>query len=258
LLKAELDVSEAKRKIVRFIKEKVETSQSDGVVFELAGGIDSAVSAYLCIEALGTRRVTGLMMPDLRTDTDRDLKDARKIGEEVCLDVKEIDIAPIHKSFMKNLGENGPAEEDLRARIRMALLYHHSNMTNRLVVGTLNKSEMLMGYFTKYGETGADILPIADLHESSVRKLGEVLGINRLVIAKKGHGRPMAGRLLDSEVGVDHDTADRILELLAGQGLDVETIASRTGISRSKVEAVVSRYESSSHKRAAPEICLLD
>lgn len=256
-MEAELDVSEAKRKIVHFIKEKVEVSQADGVVFELAGGIDSAVTAYLCVEALGTRRVTGLLMPDLRTTTERDMKDAKKVGKEVCLDVREIDIAPIHKSFMKNLEANRLAEEDLRARIRTALLYHQAGVSNRLVVGTVNKSEVLMGYFTKYGEDGADILPIADLYESSVRKLGEVLGINRLVIAKKGHGRPVSGHLAGSEVEIDHDATDRILELMERRSLGADAVSSRTGIAGSKVEVVLSRYEASSRKRLAPEICLL-
>lgn len=256
LLEVELDASEAKRRIIRFIKEKVEASHADGVVFELSGDCDSAVTAYLCVEALGARRAMGLVLPDLRLASEKDLKDAGKVAEELCLESKQIDIAPIHKTFMKNLNENGLAEDNLRTRIRMSLLYYHANTMNRLVVGSTNKSDMLMGYFAKYGDGGADIFPIGDLYESNVRLLGEVLGINRLVIAKPARNRSAMGWRPSLE-GIDHETADRILELKVGQGLDAAVIASRLRITRAKVDSVISRYQESSHKRLGSEVCVL-
>jgi len=257
LLRADSDLSGVKKKITSFIQEKVEQSQTDGVVFELNGDVNSAVTAYLCIEALGTRRVTALMMPDLRISADRDIADAKTVADELCLETREFDIAPIHKAFMKNLEGNRLAEDNLRARIRMSLLYYHANLLDRLVAGTGDKSEFLLGYFTKHGTGGADILPIADLYRSEVRKLGEVLGINRRVVAKKGSRRPRAGQVAGAKFDLDFDTADQIFRLRLGDGLDVEAISSRTGTSRSKVEAVISRYESSSHKRQRPDVCLI-
>lgn len=257
MLRADSDLSGVKKKITSFIQEKVEQSQTDGVVFELNGDVNSAVTAYLCIEALGTRRVTALMMPDLRISADRDIADAKTVADELCLETREFDIAPIHKAFMKNLEGNRLAEDNLRARIRMSLLYYHANLLDRLVAGTGDKSEFLLGYFTKHGTGGADILPIADLYRSEVRKLGEVLGINRRVVAKKGSRRPRAGQVAGAKFDLDFDTADQIFRLRLGDGLDVEAISSRTGTSRSKVEAVISRYESSSHKRQRPDVCLI-
>jgi NAD+ synthase len=257
LLRADSDLSGVKRKITSFLKEKVEQSQTDGVVFELNGDVNSAVTAYLCIEALGTRRVIGLMMPDLRLSVDEDIADAKTVADELCLEMREFDIAPIHKAFMKNLEGNRLPEDNLRARIRMSLLYYHSNLLNRLVAGTGDKSEFLLGYFTKHGSGGADILPIADLYRSEVRKLGEVLGINRRVVVKKGIRRPRAGQVAGAEFDLDYDTADQILKLRLDSGLDAEAIASRTGASRAKVEATISLYESSSHKRERPHVCLL-
>ena len=257
MLRADSDLSGAKKKITSFIRDRVERSQTDGVVFELNGDINSAVTAYLCIEALGTRRVTGLMMPDLRLAADEDMADAKTVAEELCLETREFDIAPIHKAFMKNLEGNRPAEDNLRARIRMSLLYYQANILNRLVTGIGDRSEFLLGYFTKHGSGGADILPIADLYRSEVRKLGEVLGINRRVVAKKGNRRARTGQVAGVKFDLDYDKADQIFRLRLEGGLDVETIASKTGTPRAEVEAIILRYESSSHKRARPDVCSL-
>ncbi|MDA4135070.1 MAG: NAD(+) synthase, partial [Thaumarchaeota archaeon] len=148
-----LDMPSAKRRIVSFIKRKVEESAAEGAVLGVSGGIDSAVTAYLCVEALGSRRVTGLIMPDLRATPDQDVTDARLVASELCIETKEIDVAPIHKAFMKSLEPNRLAEGNLRARIRMALLYYHANLLNRLVVGTGDRSELLLGYFCYDSQT---------------------------------------------------------------------------------------------------------
>ncbi len=259
MLEAGLDVTNVRRQIVSFIKDKVTESQMDGVVFELQGGIDSAVTAYLCVEALGTRRVTGLLMPDLRIVDEKDITDAKNVANELCLDVKQTDIAPIHKSFMKGLEENKAAEEELRARARASLLRYRASIANRLVVGTESKSDLLMGELTKRGDGGADILPLGDLYESDVRRLGEALGINRRMIARKAGGRFLrSGRIAGPELEMDRNVSDRILDLRISQGLDSDGISAHTGISKAKVEAILLRYEvSSNKKRSGPEICTL-
>ena len=153
LLATDLDLSAVRRRVVTFIKRKVDESQAEGAVLGISGGIDSAVTAYLCVDALGSRRVTGLIMPDLRATPDEDVKDARLVASELCIEVKEIDVAPIHKAYLKSLESNRLAEGNLRARIRMALLYYHANLMNRLVVGTGDRSELLLGYFCYDSQT---------------------------------------------------------------------------------------------------------
>lgn len=253
---AELDLSGAKRKIISFLKEKVEQSQADGVIFELGGDVNSAVTAYLCIEALGTRRAVGMLMPDLRVTRAEDLEDARKVAAELCLETREIDIAPIHKTFMKNLEGSRLAEEDLRARIRMSLLYHQADLQNRLVVGTVDRSEFLLGGFAKQGDGAVDILPIADLYRSDVRKLGEILGINRKVVVKRDQ-RTREGQTVESPFYLEWDKADQILRLWLDAGLEVEKIANRTRVSRADVETIISRYKSSLRKIEGPDVCSL-
>jgi NAD+ synthase len=243
--------------MVSFIKRKVEETQTDGAVLGLSGGIDSAVTAYLTVEALGSRRVMGLIMPDLRATPDEDVRDAKLVASELCVETKEIDIAPIHKAFLKPLDQNRLAEGNLRARIRMALLYYHANLMNRLVVGTGDRSELLIGYFTKFGDGGVDILPIADLYKTEVRRLGEVLGINRRIVAKRSSPRLWPGHIAESEIGMSYETLDRLLKLRFDEGLEVPAIAARVKQSQAKLEAILARVQGSEHKRRLPEICKL-
>jgi NAD+ synthase len=257
LLATELDLSSARRRIIAFVKRKVEESQADGAVLGISGGIDSAVTAYLCVEALGSRRVTGLIMPDLRATPGEDVKDAKLVASELCIEAKEIDVAPIHKAYLKSLESNRLAEGNLRARIRMSLLYYHANLMNRLVIGTGDRSELLLGYFTKYGDGGVDVLPIADLYKTEVRRLGEALGINRRIVAKRSSPRLWPGHIAESEIGMSYEAIDRLFKLRFEERLEVPAIAAKMKLNRAKVELILAKYQASEHKRQMPEICKL-
>lgn len=255
MLKQELDLAETKRKVVAFIKEKVEEAKSDGVVVGISGGIDSAVTAYLSVEALGSRRVMGMIMPDLRVTPESDISDSKMIAEELCVETRTIDIAPIHSAFMKRLQPSRLAEGNLRARIRMSLLYFHANSMDRLVVGTGDRSELFLGYFTKYGDGGVDILPLADLYKTEVRRLGEVLGIKRRIITKRSSPRLWEGQTAEGELGLSYESIDSVFRLYFDEKVAARAVASRLGIQTSAVQSLVSRYHEMSHKREMPPIC---
>jgi NAD+ synthase len=257
LQRAELDLSEVKRRITSFIRKNVEESQTDGVLLALDGGVGSAVAAHLCVEALGSRRVTGLIMPDLRISSEEEVSDAKMVASELCLETRLIDVATIQKSFMRSLESNKVAEENLRARIRMSLLYYHANLLNRLVAGSVDRSEILLGHFSKYGDGGVDILPLGGLYKTEVRKLGEVLGINRRIVAKRRAQRAWTSRSR-LEIGVDYDKTDQILRLRLDRGLDAATISAMVRSNQTRVESVIARYEASLHKRDRPGICAID
>jgi len=253
----QLDIVEAKRKIVIFIKREVTESRTDGVVLGLSGGIDSSVTAYLSVEALGSRRVMGLIMPDLRVTPKQDLDNAKEVASELGMETRFIDIAPIHRTFMKNLEPDRLAEGNLRARIRMALLYYYSNRLNRLVVGTGDRSEILSGYFTKGGDGGVDILPIADLYKTEVRRLGETLGLSRRIISKRNNPRLWPGHEAETEPDFSYDVLDSVFKLYFDRRLGMETVSSRLNLDLSTVQGLTSRYHETSHKRQPPPICKL-
>jgi NH3-dependent NAD+ synthetase len=172
-MKSGLDLNTARRKIVDFIQRQVEVAGADGAVIGLSGGIDSTVTAYLTVEALGSRRVTALIMPDSRITPEADTRDASAIANELGIRARTIDIAPIHSSFMKFLERNRVAEGNLRARIRMSLLYFQSNLTNSLVVGTGDRSELLLGYYCFDSKTKA-VTPYGSKSYHRLKKGDEV------------------------------------------------------------------------------------
>lgn len=251
----DLNLAEVRKKIANFIRQKVEGANADGVVVGISGGIDSTVASYLSVEALGTRRVLGLVMPDGRVTPHADVEDAKMIADELCIQTKFIDIAPIHELFMKNLEPNRLTEGNLRARIRMSILYYQANLTNRIVVGTGDRSESNLGYFTKFGDGGVDILPIGDLYKTEVRKMGEILGINRRIIAKRSSPRLWPGQTAEGELGMTYETIDSVLRLYLDQRLSVKMVSSKLKMDPEKVKKIVSKYRETAHKRKIPEIC---
>ncbi len=255
MLKGELDLVEAKRKIIGFIQDEVAKSRTDGVVLGLSGGIDSAVTAYLSVEAMGSRRVMGLILPDLRVTPEEDVTDAKTIASELGIEMSLIDIAPIHNAFAKNLRSNRLAEGNLRARIRMTILYYYANSANRLVVGTGDRSELLIGYFTKFGDGGVDILPIADLYKTEVRRLAETLGLSRRIISKRSSPRLWPGHEAEDELGLSYDVVDSVFKLYFDRKLGVKAVSSRLKLEVSKIQNLVSRYHETKHKREMPPIC---
>src|ERR1700693_388958 len=162
----------------------------------------------------------GLIMPDLRATPDEDVKDAKLVASELCIETKEIDVAPIHRAYLTSLESNRLAE---------------ANLMNRLVIGTGDRSELLLGYFTKYGDGGVDVLPIADLYKTEVRRLGEALGINRRIVAKRSSPRLWPGHIAESEIGMSYETVDRLFKLKFEEGLGVDAIAAKMKLSQTKL-----------------------
>ncbi|HIQ29671.1 MAG TPA: NAD+ synthase [Candidatus Caldiarchaeum subterraneum] len=254
-----LDYAEVSRRIEGFIADSVEKSRTAGVVVGLSGGVDSSVVATLCVRALSKERVLGLIMPTSFTPQ-QDILDAEWIASWLGIRTKTIIIDPIVDSFTQQL-EADPLEKklripfaNLRARVRMTLLYFHANAGNMLVAGTGDRSEILIGYFTKYGDGGVDILPIGGLFKSQVRRLATYLGIPERIAYKPSSPQLYPGHRAVDEIPADYEQLDIILYLLFDKQKKAEEVARETGFSLELVHEVIRRYESSHHKRSLPPV----
>ncbi|MEM3419471.1 MAG: NAD+ synthase [Nitrososphaerota archaeon] len=253
-----LNWDEVIKKIIDFIKEKVNNSKSNGIVLGLSGGLDSSVVATLCVKALGKDKVIGLILPDERITPEEDIKDAIELAKKLGIRYHVIKIDDIYNVFSSinpiHDENNKKACGNLRARIRMVLLYYFANVNNFLVAGTGDKSEILIGYFTKYGDGAADLLPIGDLYKTQVRMIAKHLGLPNKIIEKPSSPRLWKNHLAEKEIGLDYKTIDLILYGLFDLKMNKEEIVSKLKISKDIIEKVINMVKNSQHKRLMPPI----
>jgi len=237
-----------------FIREHVKKSKANGVIIGLSGGLDSAVVSKLCCDALGSENVLNFYIPS-DTSLDRDFRDARDLCNLTGAELQVINICQVMDAFQSILPnmDQGDMAGNVMARCRMIILYHHARINGRVVMGTTNKSERMIGYFTKFGDGGADFYPLGSLYKTEVIKLAYEIGVPRNIINKA----PSAGLWRDQtdevDIGMSYDELDKIL-ICIGKGLDDESIASNTSISKEKISRARSMYINSMHKRQMPPV----
>ncbi len=231
--------------IGEWIKEKVEEAGAEGVVLGLSGGVDSAVTAALAKRALGNN-VLGLIMPCHSDPTD--LEHARLVADRFGIETEYVDLGPVFDCLVASLPRGSKmAVANLKPRLRMMTLYYFANSRNYLVVGTGNKSELTIGYSTKYGDGGVDILPLGDLLKSQVRELARQVGVPEAIIAKPPSAGLWAGQTDEGEIGLTYEELDRtIMAIEKGdpRGCDGATL-----------ERVKTMMAASAHKRQPIPIC---
>jgi NAD+ synthase len=251
----ELDLSEIEKRIRRFIKKYVENSGADGIVVGLSGGIDSSTIAALSSLSIGGDRVLGLMLPEKETYNSKDIDDAKFVAEKFGLKTQIWDITPVLESFYKAIPIFDQADKlckgNIKARTRMIYLYYYANKLNRIVCGSSDKSETMMGYFTKWGDAAADISPIMDLYKTQVRKLAEHLGIPPELASKPSTPALWPNQLAETELGIKYETLDLILYGFE-QFMTTEEIAQQLSVEKALIEKVKSRWLSVEHKRRLP------
>ncbi|HEX9863044.1 MAG TPA: NAD+ synthase [Candidatus Bathyarchaeia archaeon] len=251
----ELDWSETEKRIRRFIKQYVENSGADGIVLGLSGGVDSSTTAALSSLAIGGDRVLGLILPEKETYNPKDIADAKLVAEKFGLKTQSCDITPTLEGFYKTIPAFDPADKlfkgNIKARTRMVYLYYYANKLNRIVCGSSDKSETMMGYFTKWGDVAADISPIMDLYKTQVRKLAVHLGIPAELAAKPSTPALWPNQLAETELGVKYETLDLILYGLE-RFMTTEEVAQQLNIKNALVKKVKSIWLSAEHKRRMP------
>ena len=225
-----------------------------GVVLGLSGGIDSALTARLARDALGAEHVLGVLLPDaafppaLVAETEAY---ARSLG----LASRTLGIDPVERAFAAALGPEPDrvALGNTKARIRMTVLYAVARAHRRLVVGTGNKSELLLGYFTKYGDGGVDLLPVGDLYKTDVRALAATLDLPEAIRRRPPSAGLWEGQTDEEELGAPYEEIDRVLVGLEELRSEPEIVRA-TGLPADLVRAIARRVAESRHKRRGPPV----
>jgi NAD+ synthase len=231
--------------ISSWIKQRIEEASAEGAVFGLSGGIDSCCAGVLCKKSLGDKALA-LIMPCRSTSEDE--KDARLVADKFNIKTERIELDSLYDKFLHLLPESSQlAEANIKSRLRMITLYYFANNLNYLVVGTSNKSELKIGYFTKHGDGAADILPLGGLLKTEVKKLAKDLKIPDEIIQKPPSAGLWQGQTDEKELGVNYEQLDEIISLME-EGKE-EEISDKDILNKIK-----NMIQKSSHKRKIPPV----
>jgi NAD+ synthase len=236
-------------KITNFISYQVKSRQKKGVVIGLSGGIDSSVCLVLAEKAIGNKRTYGLFLPEKGIAPEMDIHNVRYLARSFKIKYKEIQINKGKRILLTSLRKERLASGNFSARLRMALLYYYAATNNLLVLGTADKSELMLGYFTKFGDSGADIFPIGELYKSQVKVLAIHLQLPENIIKQKSSPRFWKGQLAEKEIGLPYSEIDRILESYQRHDLQ------NCGISKRKIKKITEMIKKNQHKKEEMPIC---
>ncbi len=237
--------------IEKFIRERVEKAGLTGVVVGISGGVDSAVAAGLAAAALGPANVMGLWLP-YHDEGDRD--DAVTVIEHFDIKSRKVSIAPMVDAYLPQASRLDDVRRgNVCARARMVVLYDYSKPNNALVMGTGNKSEALLGYFTLYGDGGCSLAPLADVYKGQVYILAEALGLPKKIINKKPSAGLWPGQTDEGELGVTYRELDRYLYYLVEKG-EAPAKLVRRGFKPAFQKRVLSLINANLFKRQVPYV----
>ena len=243
-----MDVEQLVSKLVLWIRDKVLAAECKGVVAGMSGGLDSSVLAVLCHRAF-PQNMLGVLMPCYSSQEDDE--HALAVASQFSIPTKVVVLNPVFDALLKALPSDGVepgvsrlAKANLKVRLRMLTLYYFANQFKYIVAGAGNRSELAVGYFTKYGDGGVDILPLANLVKGQVRELANFLSIPQPIIDKPPSPGLWQGQTDEGELGLSYEELDRYL--VTGEA--------PTGL-RQKIESMIA---ASAHKRLPPSVASLE
>ena len=240
--------------LIHGIKAYFKKNNFKNAVIGLSGGLDSMLSAKLVIDSIGKENLKALIMPLKGLSSEENIQDAIEFCTLNGIDYSLIFVNDFVKEFEKlDWEQNKVAEMNTTSRIRAIILYNYANSNNALVIGTSNKTEISLGYFTKYGDGAVDIEVIGDLFKTEAKKLAEFLKIPEKIINKVPTAELYTGQTDEKELGVGYDNLDTILKLYIEEKLSIEKIISK-GFDKKIVENVIERVKLNEHKRKMPFI----
>ena len=212
------------KEIVDWLKEKAAEAKAKGLVFGVSGGIDSAVVAALAKRAFPENSL-GIIMPCHSNPIDEE--HGLLVANSVGIDIQKVDLSKTYDQLLESLdleNANKMALANIKPRLRMITLYFYAQVNNYLVVGSTNKSEFTVGYFTKYADSGVDLMPLASLTKTEVRKLAEYLNIPKIIIEKAPTAGLWENQTDEDEMGFGYDVLDNYIRNKTGPNDIVEKI----------------------------------
>jgi NAD+ synthase len=242
------------RKILTgFIVNEVQKAGFSRVVVGLSGGVDSALSAHLGAEALGVENVWALLMP-YKTSSPESREHAELVVKQLRIQSDVIDITPMVDAYYERFPESNHVRRGNKmARERMTILFDHSARLKALVLGTSNKTELLLGYGTLYGDMASAINPLGDLYKTQVRQLARYMGIPEAIVRKAPSGDLWVGQTDEAELGFTYEEADGVLNLMVDRRYEIPEIVA-AGFDQRLVRAVLAKVRTSQYKRRPPLI----
>jgi len=250
-----IDVHQTERQLVDFIRAYVRKTQAKGVVVGLSGGIDSSTVAALSAKAIGGNRVLGICIPERQTWNEQDIQHAKNVSQLFTIQFKLIDMTSMVETIRKAIPDYKSRQRvpdgNIKARSRMVILYYYANSLQRLVVGSGDKSEIMLGYFTKWGDYCADLAPLADLFKTQVQSLARRLNLPEEIVAKAPTPALWPGQSAEGELGLKYEIIDLILYGLEHFVL-AEEISRQLSLPLETVTRIEERWLRSEHKRRPP------
>lgn len=247
----QLDCDRECARIVAFIREYVAGAGFSRVVVNLSGGVDSALTAALCARALGPDNVRAMLLP-YETSDPKSEEHARTLIDSLGISFVRFEITEMVHPLVACYPDMGDRRKgNIMARCRMIALYDQSVHFGGLPAGTSNRTELLLGYFTLYGDGAASFEPTGHLYKCQVRALARHLGVPRAILDKPASADLWQGQTDEGELGFTYDDADQVLFLITECGMGMGDLV-RHGFDRQTVEAIVGRMEATAFKRRMP------
>jgi NAD+ synthase len=252
----QINTDVARKMLTDFIKDEIEKIGLKRAVIGLSGGIDSALSAYLAAEALGAENVLAVRMP-YRTSAEDSLLDADKVIEALGLPHVTIPISEMADPLINRFPDMSSLRKgNIMARLRMTILYDQSVVWDGLVMGTSNKTEILLGYSTVYGDSGVALQPLGDLYKTQLRQLSAALGVPAPLLQKAPSADLWEGQTDEGELGYTYADVDQVLYLLVDERYTVDEVIEE-GFHADFVTGVWRRVKANHFKRTMPNIAKL-
>lgn len=252
-----MNFEKIKKQLINFLKSEVKNAGLKRVTVGISGGLDSAVVAILCKEAFDDN-ISGVLMPS-QYSSNSSIKDAKELCEKYDIKYEIVNIAPMIEGYFNNYAKNADSLRigNLSARMRMSVLYDISARDKSLVVGTSNKSELLLGYGTIFGDIACAINPLGEMYKSDEFEFAKYLGVTDAILNKKPSADLWEGQSDEEEMGYTYATMDRVLKKLIDKNILKEELLA-SGEDEELLNSVINRIKANEFKGKLPTIAKID